>query len=205
MKGTDRYRVFDCIDCHSRPSHIITPAETAVNEFISLGRINPAIPYIKQVSVQAIESHIGSTDKAYSSISKFVWNFYNYRMINLDEKMKADVNKSIQQLVTIYKRNYFPEMNVSWREYQNNIGHIHAPGCFRCHDGNHRSPEGKVLTNDCNTCHTFRTEVLPGGEGQNKIVANDFIHPGGETGKIKTMKCFFCHGVSRIRGIAGGR
>jgi len=27
--------------------------------------------------------------------------------------------------------------------------------CFRCHDGNHVSPEGKVIRKDCNICHTI--------------------------------------------------
>jgi hypothetical protein len=28
-----------------------------------------------------------------------------------------------------------------------------APGCFRCHDENHKSNDGKVIAQDCATCH----------------------------------------------------
>jgi hypothetical protein len=27
------------------------------------------------------------------------------------------------------------------------------PGCFRCHDDSHATPEKKTITQDCNTCH----------------------------------------------------
>jgi len=42
---------------------------------------------------------------------------------------------------------------VSWATYPNNLGHMDFPGCFRCHDGSHATPDGKTITQDCNTCH----------------------------------------------------
>ena len=46
----------------------------------------------------------------------------------------------------IYQTNIFPEMKVDWRTHPDNIGHTLYPGCFRCHEGNHVSREGKVST-----------------------------------------------------------
>ena len=54
---------------------------------------------------------------------------------------------------TIYRRNVFPEMKVSFGTYPNNIGHVDFPGCFRCHDDNHTSRDGKKIAQDCDTCH----------------------------------------------------
>jgi hypothetical protein len=28
-------------------------------------------------------------------------------------------------------------------------------GCFRCHDGNHTSADGRTIKGDCDTCHTI--------------------------------------------------
>jgi hypothetical protein len=37
----------------------------------------------------------------------------------------------------------------------NNRGHIDAPGCFRCHDGEHETRTGEVIRQDCDLCHTI--------------------------------------------------
>jgi hypothetical protein len=44
-------------------------------------------------------------------------------------------------------------MKVTWGTYPNNLGHSDFTGCFRCHDDAHSSPDGKKITQDCNTCH----------------------------------------------------
>jgi hypothetical protein len=46
-------------------------------------------------------------------------------------------------------------MNVTWGTYRNNIGHVDTPGCFRCHDDNHKAADGAVITQDCELCHTI--------------------------------------------------
>ena len=48
-----------------------------------------------------------------------------------------------------------PEMNITWGTYPNNLGHTDFPGCFRCHDGNHKSKGGDEITQDCNACHAL--------------------------------------------------
>jgi hypothetical protein len=46
-------------------------------------------------------------------------------------------------------------MKVTWGTYINNIGHEDFLGCFRCHDGNHNSADGRTITQDCNACHSI--------------------------------------------------
>ena len=49
-------------------------------------------------------------------------------------------------------------MNVTWGTYANNVGHTRPdsfPGCFRCHDEDHKTKEGKVISQDCSLCHTI--------------------------------------------------
>ena len=44
-------------------------------------------------------------------------------------------------------------MKVGWGTYPNNLGHVFFPGCFRCHDDNHKSRDGNVIKQDCESCH----------------------------------------------------
>ena len=87
-------------------------------------------------------------------------------------------------------------MKVDWRTHPNNIGHLYFPGCFRCHDGNHVSAEGKVIPKECDTCHT----VL--GQMENAVnIASvpglAFKHPV-DLGDMTAVNCADCHtgGVS---------
>jgi hypothetical protein len=63
--------------------------------------------------------------------------------------------KTIAAVQDIYGRNVFPAMKVKWATYPNNIGHVFFNGCFRCHDDNHKSKDGAVIKQDCETCHAM--------------------------------------------------
>jgi hypothetical protein len=68
---------------------------------------------------------------------------------------RQDVEKAVQAAQRIFSRNVFPEMNVQFGTYPNNIGHMDFPGCFRCHDDNHKSKDGKKISQECDTCHSI--------------------------------------------------
>lgn len=62
---------------------------------------------------------------------------------------------------SIFARNIFPEMGTDWETHANNIGHDDFPGCWRCHDDELSTPDGRhVIPMDCETCHTFLFEDL---------------------------------------------
>jgi hypothetical protein len=46
-------------------------------------------------------------------------------------------------------------MKVSWGTYVDNIGHEDFIGCFRCHDESHESEDGRVISQDCDSCHSI--------------------------------------------------
>ena len=80
---------------------------------------------------------------------------------------KADsIKGAVAELQRIYRTTFFPEMKVNWKTHPNNIGHFYYPGCFRCHDGNHVSKDGKVISKDCNACHT---RAGPGGRQRTQM------------------------------------
>jgi len=82
-------------------------------------------------------------------------------------------------------------MKLDWRTHNNNIGHFYFAGCFRCHDGQHVSAEGKVVSKECNTCHT----VLSQSEGDTAVVTAEgapFKHPI-DLGDMTAVNCSDCH------------
>ena len=66
---------------------------------------------------------------------------------------KKPLEEAPPAVTRIYARNIFPRMRVTWGTYPNNIGHDPFPGCFRCHDDNHKADSGKAIPQDCATCH----------------------------------------------------
>jgi hypothetical protein len=46
-------------------------------------------------------------------------------------------------------------MRVGWGTYPDNLGHQDFTGCFRCHDGEHTSADGRTIASDCETCHSL--------------------------------------------------
>lgn len=149
-------RLMDCMDCHNRPSHRFDPsAANAVNEAMSHGAIPKDLPFVHREAVAALEGPAGSGDEARAAIAARLTRFYRSTYPAVWSARQADVERAIAAAQQIHARNVFPQMRVSWGTYPNHIGHTHAPGCFRCHDGEHRSTDGRVIGQDCATCHTL--------------------------------------------------
>jgi hypothetical protein len=92
-------------------------------------------------------------EAAGEGISRTLRDFYRSQYPQAYMSQRPDVEKAVQATETVYRRNVFPEMNVQFGTYPNNIGHMDFPGCFRCHDDNHKSKEGKAIGQDCESCH----------------------------------------------------
>jgi nitrate/TMAO reductase-like tetraheme cytochrome c subunit len=147
-------RRMDCMDCHNRPSHVMaaTP-ERAVNEAMARGEMPRTLPFVRQEAVKALKTTYVTLDAAEQGISRTLRDFYRAQRPELYMSRRQDVEKAVQAATSIYRRNVFPDMNVSFGTYPNHIGHMDFPGCFRCHDDNHKSKDGKKIGQDCETCH----------------------------------------------------
>lgn len=189
MKDKGLLRTMDCIDCHNRPSHIYNQPDRMVNVFMSINKIDTTLPYIKSTSVEALEKSYTDKQTALDSIDIFVKNFYS---ANYPKADTGAVNKSIRAIQYIYKNNYFPEMNVSWKKYPNNVGHMYYNGCFRCHDGEHKDDQGNVLSNDCNLCHSIISQTI-NDTTQVSLAGLKFRHPVDLGSDIQDMVCTDCH------------
>jgi hypothetical protein len=82
-------------------------------------------------------------------------DYYRTSYPDLYSKQRGQVDSAISAIQGVYVRNVFPAMNVGWGTYPNNLGHTDFPGCFRCHDGNHTTADGRTIPNDCDTCHAL--------------------------------------------------
>jgi hypothetical protein len=68
-------------------------------------------------------------------------------------KGKLPIAQQPAVVQAIYAANVYPSMNITWGTYPNNIGHMSFPGCFRCHDDQHKAKTGESITQDCSACH----------------------------------------------------
>jgi nitrate/TMAO reductase-like tetraheme cytochrome c subunit len=175
-------RAMDCMDCHNRPAHKYQTPNDAVNLAISLGHIDRTLPWIKTNAVYALTRDFKTETEALQGIATHLAERYP------NEPRIRPVIDVVQQL---YRDNFFPEMKASWKIYPDNIGHKNWPGCFRCHDGNHKTEDGKrtIKANDCNACHT----ILAQGGGDELLqlspAGQAFKHPGGDY----DLTCYDCH------------
>jgi hypothetical protein len=79
--------------------------------------------------------------------------FYLRKYPDAAAKQGAAIEAAGQTLAAIYQRNVFADLKVTWDTYPNNLGHTDAPGCFRCHDASHETPDKQTIAQDCNACH----------------------------------------------------
>ena len=155
-------RRMDCVDCHNRPTHVYLPPDRAVDQAMAANRISPTLPFAKQQGVQILTAEYKTTDEAKAAIAEQIPAFYQQKYPQLAKDHAGDIQNMVTELQRIFRENIFPEMKVDWRTHPDNVGHYYFNGCFRCHDGNHTSKDGKVITKECNSCHT----VLVRGRGR---------------------------------------
>jgi nitrate/TMAO reductase-like tetraheme cytochrome c subunit len=148
-------RTMDCMDCHNQATHVFQTAQGAIDEAMVDGTPSPSLPFVHKQGLALIQATYSSQAEAGSKIVSGLNDFYRTQYPQVWSTQRSQINAAAQRLVSIYDRNVFPEMKVTWGTYPNNIGHMDYPGCFRCHDGSHTTKSGKTLSNDCSLCHNL--------------------------------------------------
>lgn len=191
----NQIRVLDCIDCHNRPSHRFNSPFSAVNQAMSFGAINPKLPGIKAKIVELLQKSYKTTDEGLSTLETELRKTYSESAAN-DSAIRASVDQAIQQGKTIFSNNIFPEWGADWSHYPVQIGHFEFPGCYRCHDNNHKQIKSdRAISNDCELCHS----IIRQGEGWDNIdkleyKQQKFEHPRGYGDAWEGQNCHECHG-----------
>ncbi len=189
-------RKMDCVDCHNRPTHVYIPPDRAVDQSLTAHRMDITLPYLKQQAVAVLTATYPTTDAAMQGIATGMHNFYSTKYPDLEKSKQEQIQTAIAEVQRIYRVTTFPEMKLDWKTHPDNVGHFYSPGCFRCHDGQHVSADGKVVPKACDTCH----EMLGQDNGSTMASAQGgtpFQHPV-DLGDLTAVTCNDCHtgGVS---------
>jgi hypothetical protein len=154
IAGGERRRM-DCVDCHNRPTHeFLASPERAVDEALARGAIPASLPFARRETVAALKDEYPDRATADRAIAERLRAFY--RKSEGPSAQDADIDRLIRAAQFLHARNVFPAMKVTWGTHPSHIGHTDAPGCFRCHDDQHKSAEGRVIRQDCDLCHELQ-------------------------------------------------
>lgn len=162
-------RTMDCVDCHNRPTHIYDgPPESAINHGLTEGLLDRGVPWLHQIGVEVLKSASPPRDQAESYFKGALDEAYG--RAHPAQRPAADkLEAAAKGLATLYRRNVYPAMKVTWNTYRSNLGHGGPdPGnakteCFRCHSGDHKTKDGKELSSKCEGCHeVIAKDEIPG-------------------------------------------
>jgi nitrate/TMAO reductase-like tetraheme cytochrome c subunit len=181
----------DCVDCHNRPTHIYVPPDLSVDNSLLARRLDASLPYLKQQAVAALTADYATTDVAMQGIAKTIEGFYETKYPAQAKSKELEIRNAVEELQRIYRNTTFPEMKLNWKTHPNNIGHYHFNGCFRCHDGQHTSADGRVITKDCQICHSVLSQQ-EGGISTAAVQKVSFQHPI-DLGDLTQVTCSDCH------------
>ncbi len=182
----------DCITCHNRPTHIYVPPDRSVDQSLFIGKIDPTLPFIKQQAVQTLTRDYKTTPEALEGIATDLDTFYLTKYPQLHQTRLPAIQQAITEAQRIYQTTIFPDMKVDWRTHPDNVGHFYFTGCFRCHDGNHASKDGKMIRKDCEICHTIIRQEVAGRPLLEAVRGETFKHPV-DIGDITSVSCSDCH------------
>jgi nitrate/TMAO reductase-like tetraheme cytochrome c subunit len=178
-----KVRTMDCMDCHSRPAHKVQSPNDAVDIAMAAGRIDRTIPNAKAKVVETLTQPYATKPEALQAIATSLRQAY---------PDPARANPLIEQAQAIYRQNFFPEMKMDWRTHPDHLSHKDWDGCFRCHDGKHKTADGQksIAASDCRSCHIILAQG--GGEQLEQLSAkgHDFIHVDTE---FSDFSCAECH------------
>jgi hypothetical protein len=158
------------------------------------GDVPIELPFIKLAAMNVLKGPFTNKDTAFTYIRDSITNFYKVGYPAIFAAQKPMIDKAIAGILDAFSLNVFPYMRASAKNYLNHIGHLESDGCFRCHSDRHVSEKGKVISKDCNLCHTF---VAQGPTGKEKYATIDsvmeFMHPVDIKTKWKEYFCTECH------------
>ncbi len=203
-------REMDCIDCHNRAAHYIPVPTELVDSLIEKGVLDRSIPYIRKKAVELLTPAYPSKEAAFEAIEGLK-AFYQQEYPEFFAKNQGLIASTVEILKRVYEETAFPDMNVNWSTYPNNVGHTYFRGCFRCHDGNHVevNERGEVvgeISVKCNLCHTvpivgYKTEdvvvdvpIITGPPPRNHEDYRWTIEHRSVTVDQIEGECLTCHG-----------
>ena len=187
-------RIMDCIDCHNRPSHNYNSPTVYFDKVMLTGAVSKDIPFIKKVSMEILRETFTSKDTALQKIEAAIKGYYESEHSEYYSKNKELIDNSVASIQNAFSLNTFPEMKVTNDVYPEHIGHLESDGCFRCHNDAFKSEDGRVITRDCNLCHTIVGQGKPDKMAYTNIRETlTFEHPVDIGTAWLEANCSECH------------
>lgn len=162
------WRIMDCIDCHNRPTHIYELPYRALDNAFLAGRLDRDVPWLRAEAEKvlfAATPHDDDTEATRADLAAALTAAYREDHPDDLAALEAVLAPTSVVLAEILERNIFPAMKIEWGTYTNHIGHMgldgdytESGGCFRCHDELHEAEDGRVISQDCDACHTIIAE-----------------------------------------------
>lgn len=159
-------RNMECVDCHNRPSHIYRLPEEEVDAGLLDGRIDRTLPFIRREAVKALKATYATREEAQAKIRLAVQGFYSTSYPDVAKAKAQGIDAAVKSVQDMYNSNVWPSMKITWGAYPSFLGHTAATGCFRCHDDEHKTKDGRTIPQDCALCHS----VLAQDEADPKIL-----------------------------------
>jgi nitrate/TMAO reductase-like tetraheme cytochrome c subunit len=152
-------RIMDCIDCHNRPTHLFATPPKALDWVLETHPDLRSLPYFKRQAQQAIERDYETHASGVAAVRQSITDYYETEYPEVVAATPELVANGADLASRVFARVSFPEMNTNWETHPNHIGHDDSPGCWRCHDDEMATADGKhVIPMDCDTCHVFLVE-----------------------------------------------
>lgn len=187
-------RIMDCIDCHNRPSHNYESPTVYFDKAMLAGGIRKEIPFMKKAAMEVLSETFTDKDTAMMRIKDHITSFYQNDYPVIYATNTDAINNSIAEVQRAFSLNNFPGMRVSYDVYPEHIGHLESNGCFRCHNDSFKSDDGRVISKDCNLCHTIVGQGNPSKMEYSNIKQSlEFKHPIDIGDAWYVGNCAECH------------
>lgn len=191
-----KIRTMDCMDCHNRPSHQYKTPSYFINEAIAANDIPQSLPEVKAQAIDICDQakDFSTMDSALAFIDSSMNAYYSENYPDLVKTKPELISRAVQGIKKHFSKNIFPDMRVKWSAYPSHIGHTEFNGCFRCHNDQHKSEQGQVISKDCNLCHLISMQGKDGAmEYARAGQGLPFKHPVDIDEEWKTSLCTDCH------------
>jgi hypothetical protein len=159
-------RRMDCSDCHNRSAHAFELPGDALDVAFAAGMLPRDLPFLKKRALDALQAE-WTRENATDGIRRHLQEAYG-RDGGIDDLRHRKLEAAAAVVADIWMRNVWPDRKLGWNAYPDLATHY---GCFRCHDGQHRSPQGRVVfgptlmdggapirDGSCDKCHVVLSE-----------------------------------------------
>jgi hypothetical protein len=155
--------VMECVDCHNRMGHPFLSPNKAIDKVLAEGRLSRDLPFIKEELLDVLTASYPNQEAALAATE--TWGMqYKATYPDVAATQATDLEQAIEVAKELVPLLVFEEPGITWQSFPDDGQHKEFPGCFRCHDGKHLSPEGESIRLHCNICHSI--PVVVGAENR---------------------------------------